>query len=677
MKSIDVDQTIENFILRRKSSFSFEEVLDHLKSQGVKISQNIESEARSVLEDNTLIFSDEVYGYTPRHAYFSGAKFMISPTQEEIASNILIPGHRFIPFCFSEILPWNCRITAPDGREIGRTQINRPIKDLYIYFTFFGIENLAAILLTDSEDNKVAVLGGDPESEVEVTVFYMREIYQDFNFREGDGLILTVLDWKECLFSIEHITREKRNENPERESVWIQQLEEGFDIAFDALGIPDAIEEQIAYAFYFAGKELIKDPAIHLGGFLGKTDFLGFQKFGDETYLWRTSENIEEAFVSSWEPSPMRGSDHSLEAILDDIGVSLSEEDIEAYMRDEMFHRGDSLESVLKRCFSGRQIDFYNQKQEHKFYRFVDDLWRDVKKKYNFFTDQEGGRLREKGLKIIDSHLKWMRDMELSGVDLAGLQDWPEDKLVAAGQAAEKVSMILAVLNEQENVHAENAARMSDVLDELQKIIFENLDVIEDNRKRKSEPGPVLLRNQASVYILKISLKGIRPPIWRRLQVPDNTTLKDLHDIFQTAMGWENYHLHSFKIKGLFYAEPDPNSWMEFRDEATATMGEVIGKEKLRFTYEYDFGDSWEHQVIVEKIVPISDLNEGEWNTVKCLKGKRACPPEDCGGIWGYEDILRALEDPENPRYQDLIEWVGDFDPEEFDLDEINRKLLK
>ena len=117
-KSISVEQEIDHFILKRKSSFGIEEVWEHLDSQGFKITPKTEKEAHSVLEDNTQIFSDEVYGYTPRQAYFSGAKFMISPTREEIDSDILIPGHRFIPFYSKEILPWDCRLIAPDGREI-------------------------------------------------------------------------------------------------------------------------------------------------------------------------------------------------------------------------------------------------------------------------------------------------------------------------------------------------------------------------------------------------------------------------------------------------------------------------------------------------------------------------------------------------------------------------------
>ena len=175
-----------------------------------------------------------------------------------------------------------------------------------------------------------------------------------------------------------------------------------------------------------------------------------------------------------------------------------------------------------------------------------------------------------------------------------------------------------------------------------------------------------------NIYQLKITLRGSKPPIWRRIQVRSDTAVAKLHDIFQIVMGWTNSHLHQFIIHGVEYGIPDPDYDMDIEDEKRVKLGELIFAEKEKFIYEYDFGDSWEHEILVEKIFPIE--KGGQYPI--CLKGKRACPPEDCGGIWGYSEFLDAIEDVSHPEHDDMLEWIGgEFDPEEFDVGSINKGL--
>lgn len=176
-----------------------------------------------------------------------------------------------------------------------------------------------------------------------------------------------------------------------------------------------------------------------------------------------------------------------------------------------------------------------------------------------------------------------------------------------------------------------------------------------------------------TIIQLKVTLKDIRPPIWRRIQVSDATTLGQLHEILQTVMGWENYHLHQFSIGGNDYGVPDPDyGFDDMLDENTIQLSQVISREKFKFFYTYDFGDGWEHEILVEKILPI----DPERSYPLCLKGRRACPPEDCGGPWGYANLLDALRAPEHPEHEDMMEWVGErLDSDTFDVDEANRYL--
>jgi hypothetical protein len=176
------------------------------------------------------------------------------------------------------------------------------------------------------------------------------------------------------------------------------------------------------------------------------------------------------------------------------------------------------------------------------------------------------------------------------------------------------------------------------------------------------------------IYQIKVTLEDSKPPIWRRLQVRSDITLGDLHTIIQAAMGWWDYHLHQFIVGETYYGVPDPDydSYMEMRDEEDVTLGQVAPREGLKFRYEYDFGDSWLHQVLVEKALP---PEPGQSYPV-CIKGRRACPPEDVGGMWGYYGFLEAIRDPDHEEHEEYLEWIGGaFDPEEFDLDGVNEAL--
>ncbi|MEW5939286.1 MAG: plasmid pRiA4b ORF-3 family protein, partial [Chloroflexota bacterium] len=176
-----------------------------------------------------------------------------------------------------------------------------------------------------------------------------------------------------------------------------------------------------------------------------------------------------------------------------------------------------------------------------------------------------------------------------------------------------------------------------------------------------------------SICQIKVTLQDSRPTIWRRFLVGDNVTLAKLHDILQIVMGWTNSHLHHFIIDGEYYSEPfDDEFGMETKNEAHYKLSQFVGGEGFKFRYEYDFGDSWMHDLIVEKILP---AEKGVYYPV-CIKGKRACPPEDVGGVWGYDDFLEAIANPNHPERKEMLEWIGaDFDPERFDLDEINERL--
>ncbi len=164
-----------------------------------------------------------------------------------------------------------------------------------------------------------------------------------------------------------------------------------------------------------------------------------------------------------------------------------------------------------------------------------------------------------------------------------------------------------------------------------------------------------------------------KPPIWRRILVDPKMTMYQLHHAIQITMGWDNYHLYQFIMSDRrFIGDPQMIEWGEVLDAKKIKLGQVLQREKDKVVYEYDFGDGWQHQILLEKILP----KEKDMQVPICIKGKRNCPPEDCGGVWGYENLCQALAYESHPEHEELLEWVGgEFDPEDFEIDEINGGL--
>ena len=177
------------------------------------------------------------------------------------------------------------------------------------------------------------------------------------------------------------------------------------------------------------------------------------------------------------------------------------------------------------------------------------------------------------------------------------------------------------------------------------------------------------------VYQFKVTLKGVRPPVWRRIHVPSTYTIWDLHVAIQDVMGWTDSHLHEFEMTDPSSGSPsrigvpDEKSWDA--DVLTAwrqPIAQWFSSRHPTANYTYDFGDNWEHRVQLEKILP----REKNTGYPRCVAGKRACPPEDCGGAHGYAELLEIMSKPRHKQYREMMDWIGDeFDADYFEVNDV------
>jgi Plasmid pRiA4b ORF-3-like protein len=176
----------------------------------------------------------------------------------------------------------------------------------------------------------------------------------------------------------------------------------------------------------------------------------------------------------------------------------------------------------------------------------------------------------------------------------------------------------------------------------------------------------------AALLQLKLTLTDVRPPVWRRLLVNNQMSLKRLHESIQAVAGWNGVHLHEFVIAETRYGQPAPREVVPVQNEALFRLHSLPLAKGTSFTYVYDFGDHWDIEVKVEQVLP----SDSGVPFALVTEGARAFPPEDSGGAAGYEDLVEALSDPSDPEHEEYRRWAGeDFDPENFDLDATNERL--
>jgi len=194
----------------------------------------------------------------------------------------------------------------------------------------------------------------------------------------------------------------------------------------------------------------------------------------------------------------------------------------------------------------------------------------------------------------------------------------------------------------------------------------------------RPRPASPKASQSATVHQLKVTLSHIRPPIWRRVQVSSAMSLATLHAVLQRLFDWTDSHLHEFEAgRRRFGAPQHDDGWGDeerVEDERQVTLGRVAPRKGAKLVYRYDFGDDWQHDIVVENILPADPTIRSP----RCLDGRRAAPPEDCGGPPGYAELLDALADPTGEDHAERLEWLGDgFDPEAFDLAATNRALAR
>ena len=370
-----------------------------------------------------------------------------------------------------------------------------------------------------------------------------------------------------------------------------------------------------------------------------------------------------------------------IQTVLAETDSMTNVDEIGSFMRQAL-HRGGSLDDALENCLRGPAPFMSDASQTARFRRAAEQIWSELRERYDGRKDAAIAPVRDAALALVQRIADWIRSLDGRGIDP---EELPIDQFRSLGELAVMMSSALDVVERDEDADENDHRNLIATFDQLKPIVEETISDLEASLsgRRVADPRRSLTPDSPdTAFTLKITLKGIQPPIWRRVRVPGNYTLGMLHTVIQIAMGWDDYHMHDFEIRHVHYADSDAVDELDDEyDEDEHTLDSLGLAEKSRFRYVYDFGDNWDHTVLVERIDAAGELPAEERNRVRCLTGKRACPPEDCGGVFGYLRVLELQKTPPDDLDDDDVEYFemfGDeFDPEEFDCAGVDGALQR
>ncbi len=665
---------IREFALMQTELFDFETLEEYVEKKGRMLDGEASDRLFDLASVSDVLFYDDrnVVSdiFVPRHVAFKGAEFRVTPLEEEIAGGYLVPGHRFMPFLSRDVFPGAAVLRLPDGSAVSTRTVQKSMPELPRFLRFYGAFGSIDYLLSDSAENEAALLS-PVHGLMTVTVFDLKSFFAQCGFALGDSLMLTVEDCLKGVFSVRHVPAQKGSIDFAETRDWTQALRDGFDVALQDAELDHDCMEQMARMLWLAecdedSSSVLSSPPLSLETFFTMQKDLTTQTSEHVSFFWPNDMSIESRMMNSLESECLEP-ESEMDALFASQGISVNVEEAEAYIRDALSRGEQSSGAVLGRMIQGRTLTFQTASKQKEFMRLWRELWEKVRAVYVPANDSYR-ELRSIFLGLNDQCVRVLRDLDQSSIDPVAVMKHPAT--LQLGEMGGMIGSTLMMCNRNEE--ADEAFPLP--LDKIAESMSLAIEELSGQLQQVGTPASSGVAS-GSVYQLKISLKYAKPAIWRRLLVSSNIELEALHGVIQATFDWTDSHLYQFVDGRTFYqpeAEDDEFPSMKMVDTAGVHLSDLLRTKKDKIVYEYDFGDSWEHEVLLEKVLP-ADPNQA---LPLCVSGKRACPPDDCGGISGYYQMLETLADPDSEEAEELLEWLdGPIDPEAFDLDKVNTRL--
>jgi hypothetical protein len=629
-----------------------------------------------------------------------GSRLLSKITPLEIKRGIFIAGHRFEPYRDPGIAPWEIALAPQNGTAFSSRSIPFSVKDTAIYFTFFGQAVMLSLLIEQEPSNAKALSSaGASDALVRLKAFDMEAFYAESGLAVGDYLDLELVDHEGSRFLVRPL--KAASIAPERRKAWYAAIGEGVEIAMRNLGRPVDPPSFIEATFEAAPAWVREEPAAAFSEYFNESKAVQVKEFGGQVFMWGSGASIPELLMSGDSPGRPRNDadddeEDELSLHLADLGFSLDTDEIAAFVRDALW-RGEGIEEALGRCFIGAAEIGLSKRKLDTLLVEVRAFAQGVAAAWDRSAEHPAAaRMRSALLDIYSPFLFWMRRL---GALVSSPSDLDTEEFSLLSTTMQGICELIVNLGEGQVSEPGDLAEFEEQLATLGEMISELMAGIEgtlagNSRRRRSSasgtrgggktPGKArrpkgkraARPSSRKLYTFEARIADIEPPIRRRLVVPGNRSLAELHTILQDAFGWTDSHLHLFRIRDETFGLPSPENDEPLIDERNIRLDELSLRVRSKIEYVYDYGDDWAHELVV---VAARNAAPGEDEEAPiCSEAERASPPEDCGGFPGYMDLLEALAKPEEERDEDessLVEWAEGWDAESCDLAEINKAL--
>lgn len=430
MPAHQLDSLIAGFIGDTSSKFTLAQLAAVIAPDAVSDAE-LQQRIELALEDHPEVLHNHESGeYMARQAFFRGAQFLVTPTEYELQHHILIPGHRFAPFCPENIFP--SEVCLDDGHTTpAKTKtITIDLELAATYHTLLGAESMFEHFVADHQDNRellspARVRSG--EAKIKLSVFDLHEFYRRTRFQVGDAIILTVENWNEGSFAFSALP--SGDIDRERHNAWIASLGERVEEVIEDFANYLEIPEQFARAFFLAGHALLSAPQAGIEDFYREYQRIQIAYEGGVSSMIIVDEDDESAppeigdYQANGDLCISPNNISSLNDILKDIGSFLTQTEVEAFILDQIYHGELMFEAFFQRCFGSERISFNDDVQEAAFLNYLEDLWETRASAYNRFEDQDKGQVRARLVEIISERLDWMHQISAMEVDITELEN--------------------------------------------------------------------------------------------------------------------------------------------------------------------------------------------------------------------------------------------------------------
>ena len=662
------EEALYDFLDNVTGSFELDDVVSYIQKIETKRMNRLPEELEAFINMRKLAFPAGEKQWVSRRACFGPITFVINPTRLELLNGILIPGHRCIPFANSSLLPQEYTFYW-QGCPVPFTTTEGPPEEFYPFYNIFGEEYAPQYVARDNAENEQAYNSDpyDDPPEVSIKTLDMRNIYRETSFVPGDRFTVRTLDWRTGDFELEKVSKDEWNNEDLLE--WFNAAEAGFENSFSNIGPASCTEEQIAYAYWYGSSRMRSVPAYALEDFLyEKTNRIETAVFGIETRFWFTGREIPD--LKELDTGNVRPDRTPVEEIFSRLKIPVSDYVIQSYIRDALFHENtDSADIIRKLIPDSIEMDNKDKKFLTGYIRNILTEFREI---YTPFTDKAMGPIRQRAAELHTAVIDLAARLKKGDIDTFWL---PRHTFIILSQIQNHTASVLEDLDSDESPPENELEALDSSLDsmietyeDIKELIDEALDNFRRNKLAVIRAGS----NSDTVKekLVQISINSI--DVWRRLIIPEQCTLGELHHIVQKSLGWRDLSDFRFSTGKGTERLPHENS-TDNSDENILDQNTCIGALKEQNINEllYEYGTNW-----IVRIMILSNYESPGKKPVRCIAGAGVPPPEFIEGPVKFRKILSALE------YGNDLERLGaqrelgsEFIPGDFDLDACNRSL--